>query len=427
MNLAGGKIIRDEDRQTALDELEGRVLQTLAKERLNPQTVLDACDALSASLSDKHLPLIMQLGYDREAASEYLQEVKTMLSRDYLSRKLETELGPFYDKDRQYIPLDRTQPVTERRMPVGVILHIAAGNADGLPAFTVIEGLLAGNINILKLPSHADPVSGQILMALIEKEPVLADYIYVFDYTSKDLEAMKKMAELADAVVVWGSDAAVAAVRQMVQPDTRIIEWGHKISFAYLTESGMTEENLRQLAEHICKTDQLLCSSCQGIFIDTDDMDTVNQFCERFIEILEAASQKYPRTLELGLQAEVSLQMQNEELESVFNGNKLYRKEGCSVIAASDHLLEVSAMFRNCRVKRLPRRDLLSVLRPYKNHLQTVGLLCSASEKQELADMLMKTGVVRVTDGGHMSSMYCGAPHDGEYSLQRYTKLVTLE
>jgi len=56
-----------------------------------------------------------------------------------------------------------------------------------------------------------------------------------------------------------------------------------------------------------------------------------------------------------------------------------------------------------------------------------MGLLCSQSELGALSDMLFKTGIVRVCSGENMSSSYCGAPHDGEYPLRRYTKIVNID
>ena len=53
---------------------------------------------------------------------------------------------------------DRLAGVLAR--PLGVLLHIAAGNADGLPAFSVAEGLATGNINILKLPQADNGLIG---------------------------------------------------------------------------------------------------------------------------------------------------------------------------------------------------------------------------------------------------------------------------
>jgi hypothetical protein len=428
MNLANGKILDADGKRIVLDSLDDRIMQTLAKDRLDPQIVIDACDSLSKSINEKeHIQTLLDLGFDRRIAEYYLAEVKNMLSRECLNWKLTAELGDYYGQSKQYTPLNCTEKVSEQILPLGVLLHIAAGNADGLPVFSVIEGLLAGNINILKLPEVGDPISGKVLLELLQIQPTLADYIYVFDYSSKEIEAIKKLVDAADAIVVWGSDIAVSAVRQLANPNTKIIEWGHKISFAYVTESGMNDEDLTGLAHNICQTNQLLCSSCQGVFVDTDCMETVYRFCKQFLRILDEVSKETPSKIDIVLQAQITLQLYNESLDSLYNEKRIFKQGDCSIIASPDQLLEPGIMFRNCWVKPLPRRELLNTLRPYKNHLQTVGLLCAENERDALSNLFCKTGIVRVTKGKNMSSMYCGAPHDGEYSLRRYTKILSYE
>ncbi len=428
MNLADGRLLEDEEKRTVLEHLDERIARTLENGRLSPQTVIDACDALSQSLSaEEHLPALLELGFDPEVARDSLLEVKEMLGRDCLAAKLEAELGGHYWEPKQYTPQNRGEPVVERIAPLGVLLHIAAGNADGLPVFSVIEGLLAGNINILKLPGTGDPISGAVIMRLIEIEPALSDYIYVFDYSSGELEAIKKLADVSDAVVIWGGDAAVGAVRSLLSPETKIIEWGHKLSFAYVTEGGMRDADLSGLTHNICRTNQLFCTSCQGIFIDTDQMETVYRFCERFLKILEETAKQYSAKIDIGLQAQTTLRLYTESLDSLYREKRIFKGDGCSVIACADQVLESGMMHRSVWVKRLPRRELLRTLKPYKNHLHTVGLLCADSERAELSDLLCKTGVVRVTKGENMSSPYCGCAHDGEYPLRRYTKIVSYE
>ena len=55
-----------------------------------------------------------------------------------------------------------------------------------------------------------------------------------------------------------------------------------------------------------------------------------------------------------------------------------------------------------------------------------MGLICPDGEKEELAELMCKTGFVRVAKPEEMSRLYAGMPHDGEYGLRRYTKTVTL-
>jgi len=429
MNIAGGKLADDKQAREWLDRLNDTVMETLEKAPLDISLVVEACETLSQTLNERdHLPVILNLGLDEARAREQLAEVKFLLGKEYLLNKLKTELGENYPGEKKYIPINATGDVREKICPLGVLLHIAAGNAEGLPVFSVIEGLLAGNINILKLPGMDDGVSVRLLMELIRIQPLLAEYIYVFDYPSEDLEAIQKMASVSDAVIVWGGDQAVHAVRRLASENMKIIEWGHKISLAYITKSGMKdEEGLERLAHNICSTDQLLCSSCQGIYLDTGSMEDVHGFCQRFLNVLERVGALYHRNLDPGLRAKITLQLRNMEDGSALNKNCLYRGRGCSLMASAEEERGTAVLFRNCWVKRLPRENILKTLRPDKNHLQTLGLVCAEGERVAFCELFCKTGLVRVVDARNMSENYAGAPHDGEYALRRYTKIMSFE
>jgi len=426
MNLVDGKIISSNECETVLNTLNERIIKTLSKDKLNPNLVIDACDALSRSFHEsKHIQTLIELGIPEQMAKEYMIDAKTFLSREYLESRLINELGANYGSIYQYKPEFYDKIVIEQTVPLGVLFHIAAGNTDGLPVFTVIEGLLTGNINILKLPQEDGGLSVRILLELFHLQPLLTEYVYVFDYSSKDIEPMKKIANLADAIVVWGGDTAIKAVREMASPNTKIIEWGHKVSFAYISGDQVSDEALESIADNICRTNQLLCSSCQGIYIDTDSMNEVYDFCRRFLVILDKVSKKYPVESNIWIDAQVSLRLCNESIDSVFCDTKIFKDKDCSIIAYTDASLCTSIMYRNCWVKHLPKNQIMSALRPYKNYLQTVGLICNDNDMQELTELFWKAGAVKITDGSHMSKMHSRSPHDGEYPLRRYTKIVS--
>lgn len=428
MNLIDGQYAGSAAAQLALDSLEQRIAATLSRERLDPELVITACDRLARELDTEELLAAMQLlGIDRKLGLAYLQQARLMFSGDYLRHRLRTELGDNWGQPQDLTPLGGQGRVREELLPLGVLLHIAAGNVDGLPAFSVAEGLLTGNINLLKLPEDEGGATLRLLSELISLEPRLAEYIYVFDYSSKDVRSISKLVAAADAVVVWGGDGAVTALRKMTPPETRLIEWGHKLSFAYVTPSGATDAALAALARNICHTDQLLCSSCQGLFLDSEDMADVKALGERFLPMLEAAAREAGLHREIGLLAQTSLELYNAELESLYDHSRVLRGQGVSVIVSQQRELSLSLQFRNCWLRPLPRTELLTRLRPHKNHLQTAALLCAEDERAELAALLSRTGLTRLTDGDSMSASYCGAAHDGEYPLRRYMKVFSQE
>ncbi len=393
------------------DDLKNNILRTLKQPLLNKEIVLQACNKLSVAIATGTYDNLMKnMGLYEMITKDKLKEAYEMLSEAYLRNKIATELGP---DEVKYFPL-------------GVLLHIGAGNLDGISAFSVIEGLLMGNINILKLPSNHDPISVLILKELIRLEPLLKEYIYMFSIPSNKINKLKRLCELADGVVVWGSDEAITFYRSVVPANTKLIEWGHKMSFAYITKEGLHEEQMFDLAEHIIKTKQLLCSSCQGIYIDCEEGEEVDDFCLRFLPILESTAKKY-HGFDIGIRAQNTLKLYNYEIEHNDRKMKLYKENNVSLIRLYEPSLENSLLYGNVWVKALPRKDIIDVLKENRGYLQTVGLICEESEYEELSFTLIRAGVTRIRNAGDMSTEYQGDPHDGEYPLRRYGKVVKIK
>ncbi len=423
MILAKGIQYESSMQDRILDGLEERLNVTLAGPPLEPETVLNAIDRLGQ--------LVAQGAFDRQidalqidGAEHYKALAIRLLRRDYLEFKLRTELGADFRPDYVTQPPAGLPALRVLARPLGVLLHIAAGNADGLPAFSVAEGLVTGNINLLKLPQADNGLSLEIIQALLELEPRLRDYIYVFDTPSSDVAAIKRMADLADGIVVWGGDEAISAVRRFAKPGTKLIEWGHRLSFSYLSGQRPREE-LAALAEHIVATRQLLCSSCQVIYLDTEDMAVLEGFCDRFWPILEQAAKAHrPNTL--GAVAELSLRSYTDRLEALLEGGspRPWTSPLCALLPREDAALELSPLLGRVLVKRLPRNQILPTLRRKKEYLQTVGLGCEPRDREALIRIFARAGLTRITFPGGMSESIPGEAHDGAYPLRRYTRMI---
>lgn len=428
MNLIQGRLVSSEEVPAIMEQLPGRIAATLQKPLLGPQLVVNACNTLASSMPEEMvMPILETLGMEEKQAKKQLAALRLMFGKEYLAQRLLTELGPDYGKTVTKKPLGLKQEVQEQRYPLGVLFHIAAGNMDGLPVYSVIEGLLAGNINLLKLPAVDGGLSVLILQKLFEIEPKLAEYVYVFELSSKETSSMQQLAALANAIVVWGGDEAVQAVRKMAPSNVQIIEWGHKLSFAYVTRQGMGAAKLEGLAHNICATNQLLCSSCQGVFVNTSSMQELAAFGHAFLPVLQQVAKSYP-PVPLSAMAQSTLQLYTHRLEnSLGQTGTILQAPGVSLTIQADSALTPSLQFRNLWVKRLPKEDMITRLHPYKNHLQTAALLCAPREWNTLKSMLWRAGVVRVSNGADMSESYCGSAHDGEYPLRRYTRLVSAQ
>lgn len=431
MILADGRLYPSSEHSHILDTLEETICHTRMNETLDTETVIQALDRLGQCVAAGEFDaLIGSLGLGK-AAEDMMSSVE-LLRQGYLEKKVMTELGrDFFVPTRQEATFG-LRGIETRAMPLGTLFHIAAGNMDFLPAYTVAEGLLTGNVNLLKLPQADSGVTVLALQKLIELEPKLRHFIYVFDTPSDDLVTMKRLAEMADGIVVWGGEAAVTAVRSLAPVGAKLIEWGHRLSFAYLSGDWQSKpDELTALAGHIVRTEQLLCSSCQTIYLDTEEMEDIRNFCRVFLPYLEAARRKSPLD-DIGAAAEMTLQHYSAELESFLTGKRAERQTicrgfQCSLTACEDSELVLSDLFGRVPVKRLPYDRMLPVLRRQKGYLQTAGLLCDEADRARLTDRLIRSGVNRVTSVGGMSDVFVGESHDGEYSLRRYVRMVNVE
>ena len=417
MILYQGQILPNQEQNQLIQNLPQHLLETLQKP--NPITidrVIDACDKLAKKVLEGDYDEVLNSLLEKlDVSQEDFLNIVKLFTKEALTIKCEVELGT----------LESDSQIKRQRYPLGVLFHIAAGNADGLPAYSVLEGLLVGNINLLKLPAGDAGLSIFILHELICIEPALTEYIYVFDVPSTELDSLQQLANLADAVIVWGGDSAVKAARDMVDTKTKLITWGHKLSFAYATLKA-TDEQLEGLAKHICETNQLLCSSCQGIYLDTDSREEQIQFTKRFFEIFNKVNKSF-KPVPYDMRAKNALYLYNEQLEQHQTKSRIFKGEGCSLLYQEDSNLELSYMFRNVWIKRLPRNQIIQTLKPHKNHLQTVGLCVEANDWETLSSIFARTGLVRITSGQEMSKVLPGEAHDGTYPLREYSRIVEIK
>ena len=417
MILYKGEIYPNEKQTELISSLKEDMYLTLQnKETLSYLTVIDACDKLyqrviNHEFDDIALPLLKALNMPYSSLERYAK----VFSKEGLLKKIDIELG---DLKNGVLSLDENN--NRYYEPLGILFHIAAGNVDLLPAYSVVEGLLVGNINILKLPTGDNGLSILLLKELIKEAPVLKDYVYVFDVPSTEVETIKQLSNMADATIVWGGDEAQRAARSFVDIHSSIISWGHKISFSYV-DNNIADEEIEALCTSICLSNQLFCSSSQGIYMNTDDMEELHKLAKRVLPIFAKVS-KSMNTLPLTMKAKNSLMLYNDELEG--NLNNIYKDSGVSIVVKEDNKLELSYLFQNIWIKALKKEDIVNVLKPNKNLLQTISINKNLKGKEDIISLLAKAGAVRITALGDNSRMLAGESHDGEYALRRYIRIV---
>ena len=287
-----GNFIEDRDIEKKIAGLSDEIAETL-NETLNTSDLLDACDLLSQSLRKNEYPELGQalLADGVSNPQEVLINLADFLMRPALEKKLIAELGttdPFLIHR-----VDYREEHYETWSPMGVLVHITAGNSPVVAPMAAVEGLLSGNINIIKVASNVGAFPAQFLH-LLGKHANIGKFIYMLRISSKQSDIMQQIINMADCVSAWGGEEAIKAIRAMTPQGIPVVTWGHKISFAYITAGSINGETIDGLVHSICRNEQQSCSSPQCVLIDTDNPEEVHRFGRMLAEGLERAREKYP-------------------------------------------------------------------------------------------------------------------------------------
>ncbi|MCU7826006.1 acyl-CoA reductase [Kitasatospora sp. DSM 101779] len=431
-----GAFVDDEEAARRLADLPALAARVLA-EPLPTELVLNACarlaDALLAPGGPVRTCLLADLaadGVDADEAEALLAEIAAAIDRPALERKLRRELGGL--RPGRLTRPDARETVFEAWAPVGLLVHIAPGNAAAVAPLSVVEGLLTGNLNVLKTSSSDTLLAQHLLAELAAADPTgaVARRTVVLQFPSGRTDWLRLLCEPADTVAVWGGEEAVRAVADLVPPGCRLVEWGHRISFAYLTRDAWSDAGtLDALAADVCRLEQQACSSPQVIYLDTEDAAEVLAFADRFADRLAAASAGLPRpVLDPAEHAEITTAELLARLEEHLGLTRVLAAEDGSwrVLADTRPALAASPLHRSVWVKPLPRTSVMAVLRPMRRYLQTAAIGADRADTARLAQAVLAAGVLRVTPVGGMLDSYHGEPHDGVYALQRYSRRVAV-
>lgn len=401
---------------------------------LDTRVVVQAANAVSEQLRSSPpqelISALQEQGESKEQALDTCRILAKHLTKPALEKKLMREFGTIRPQSLRVVNYRDT--VYESWEPLGVMVHIAPGNASTVAPLTTVDGLLSGNINLLRVSTREGPFAARLLKALVDADPsqTLAPFIYAFSLSSSRTDVLRELFSVADGVSAWGGEAALASIRDLTPPHARLVEWGHKLSFAYLTPKAAKDPDvLRGVAKDVCEVDQQACSSPQCLFVDTSDPKELESVAEALFSVMEEVSPQYP-------QAELSPE-EEAELTTVTALARTDESQGeAKVLSAGDGSFRLivdqkkgltpSPLFRTLWVRPLSGGDIVATLHPLRAWLQTAGLGCAIEELPSLSRALLRGGVTCIKQPGTMTSGYEGEPHDGVYALPRYSRRVAM-
>ncbi|UZE14903.1 acyl-CoA reductase [Pseudomonas sp. B21-053] len=343
----------------------------------------------------------------------------------HLTDKLERELGV---QARSLRRIDYRQPRFESWHPLGLVVHITPGNAPMLAFCAVLESLLAGNINWLRPSSSDQGQTARLLHALAQCDSSgrLADFIAVLPL---DTAHIGRLCTRADGVAAWGGETALKAIRQQLPGGCRWIDWGHRISFAYLSPEAAQPSTLDTLVDEVCRLDQQACSSPQWVLVDSDDPAVLRDLGARLAEAFKRRSAQWPALVPTDQEAsEITTRCAMAKLEQCFAGQtgEVWSGAGWRVIWEHHRTLAPSPLFRTLVLKPVPQPLIAETLLPWRTVLQSCALICPPAQTPALVRSLINAGVTRIAPAGSIHDGYAGEPHDGVYALTRLSRRLSV-
>jgi phenylacetate-coenzyme A ligase PaaK-like adenylate-forming protein len=418
-----GVEIGDNELEEHVDRLTEDIIDSMS-EVLCTEDVLAACDRMSHILKERRKEMLDALEDDDCIDPDgVLQTLSIALARDSLKAKLIAELGT--DKPTDPRRINYREQKYECWAPMGVIVHITAGNSLVVAPMASVEGLLTGNVNIMKVAKGTGSFASWFLKTLSEFSN-LSKFIYLLRISSSRKDIMEKVIERADCVSVWGGEDAVRSVKEMTPANIPVVVWGHKISFAYVTPSEFNKDTVEGIAHSVCRNHQQSCSSPQCVLVDTNDKDEVSRFSEMLADALEHVGTGYSvPDPDIAQKAEISSVVHLHKADLFFNDGAVIERKNCRVLVSYSSKFLPSPLFRTVWVSPMPHADMVRGLNGMRAYLQTAGLACNKKEMYDIVSILYRVGVTRITPVNSMSVSYTGEPHDGMFALSRFMKRVS--
>ena len=336
--------------------------------------------------------------------------------------------------------LDRFEPRAKGglSMAVGpqVLMHVWAGNVPGLPLWSLVAGLLVKAGNVCKLPS-AEPLVASLFAHLIAREaPELADGLAVVWWPGGDTARESAVFSQADALMAYGDNPTLTALRAQVPITTRFLPFGHKLSFGMVSAEGLDARRVHEVARlaalDVARFEQQGCYSPQVFYVARGGRSSPLDFAHHLQQQLRALSQQHPRR-ELSLserQALANWRSAQETAAMAGQGVVMLGDASDPFGVAYSEALSFSPSALNRTVLVVAVDDLSQVpalIAPHRDLLQTVGLATAPQELMVLSKALALSGVTRICAIGSMTLPEAAWHHDGRFNLADLVQMVDIE
>jgi len=341
---------------------------------------------------------------------------------------LEQDLGHGQRLDKM-VAAEAEHKANRAAMAIGpeLLVHIGAGNLPVPTLMSIVLGVLVRSAQFVKCATGATLVPRLFAHSLYEAEPKLGACLEIAEWPGSNLALTDTLFTEADCVTATGADSTLEAVRLRVPAKTRFLGYGHRVSFAFVSNrvlSGLASRKVvERAAADVVAWNQLGCLSPHLIYVEEGGGLSAEKFAELLAVELEGREALEPRG-EVPTQAAAAI-ASRRSLYDIRAAHSPDTRQWVSrnstawtVVYEADPRFQLSCLNRFIYVKGV--RSLTEALENADNvrgKVSTVGLAAPEDRAQDLATELARWGASRVCPLGQMQNPPLTWRHDGRPAL----------
>ena len=363
------------------------------------------------------------------------------MARDWSESRLQALLDAEFDDPRVLDGFRTGARGTSRALGPPLTVHICAGTVPGVAVTSLIRALLVKSAVLLK-PGLGDVVLPNLfLRGLRESDPEIAASAGVLYWPGRGGDEATAITATAlaeaDAVIVYGGDDTIRAVRHSTPASTRMVVYHHRLSLGLVGGDALaTEETARSTAAAVARAvgtfDQRGCVSPHAVYVEQGGVISPRGWAGLLADALRDLELAVPSGGLTPGEASAIHQVRGEVELRVAAGEDVAVHAGdeapWTVIYESEPGFRPSCLNRVVRVVSVSKlMDVIPLLATVRRHLQTVAVAGAGVAEAELREALARVGALRITSFEHAPWPPPWWHHDGMGPLTALVRWVDAE
>ena len=368
-------------------------------------------------------------GYSQRMIEIGLERMGASWTAEALRSSLREEFGSVEVLD-DFLP--RVAGGLYRAFGPEVTVHIFSGNIPGVAVTSLVRALCVKSASLGKTAEGEPYFAVCFARALAQEDPDLAACLAVAYWPGGETALESVAYAGADAVIAYGGDEAISAIRSRVPRGVRLLEYPNRVGAALVSKTALARAQVRELARQAARDvvtfDQQGCVSPHLIYVERGGEVTPEEFATSIAGSLELMSVEIPRgAISRG---DSTLIHQLRAQAEMRGATVLASERGTEWTVIMEERSEFEPSPLNRVIQLRPVADLaeaLGALERVGRHLQTIATAVAPDEMTSLAARLGEIGASRVVPLGSAAWPAPHWHHDGRFQFADLVRFVDLE